>query len=107
MLTFTRATTDEDRRKRKVRYEAMSEESLRHAVDRFTRELQEKEMHDMERHLKTNTLRYSMMELNRRGLFVEPVILSTQKKKKADFFITMEIDPKSIETNMMKVLKSR
>ncbi len=81
MLTFKREQTQEEKDKRDARYKAMSEESLRNAVDRFTRELKEKSMDEFEAHLKTNSLRYAMMELHRRGLFVEPVIISTQKKE--------------------------
>ena len=107
MLTFKRKQTQEEKDKRAARYAAMSEESLRAQIDRFSEELKEKRMGIWECHLKTNSLRYAMMELNRRGLSVAPVIIAIQKKRTTErqsFFITMEMDAKKLERNISKLL---
>lgn len=78
MLTFQRDQTQAEKDKREARYSDMSEDDLRFAVDRFSRELKEKPMAEFECHLKTNSLRFALKELNKRGLPVAPVVISTQ-----------------------------
>lgn len=107
MLTFNREQTQDEKDRREARYKAMTEEELRSQVSWFTRELKIKRMKEFEQHLKTNSLRYAMMELHKRGLFVEPVILSTQKKKPDFRVLTHEIDMKKIEGHMTKILVSK
>lgn len=109
MLHFNREQTQEEKDKREDRYKAMSEDDLWKQIARFARELNEaKNMHHFEASFKTNSINHAMTELQRRGLFVEPVITATQKKKPATHtFITMEIDMERIERNMMISLTKR
>lgn len=79
MITFEREQTEEEKKKRKARYKAMSEEELRAQVDRFTRDIKEGGMIYWVSHLKTNSLCCAIMELYSRGIRVDPVITSIQK----------------------------
>lgn len=65
--------------RREERYRGMSEEKLRADIDRFAKEVQEQDLDLREVQAKTNSIRYALLELLRRDLPVEPVVVSTQQ----------------------------
>lgn len=76
-----RKETKKERRDRLARYHSMSEGDLREQVARFSKELKDKPMSLRETGFKLNSLRHAMMELNRRGLPIDPIVTAVQKSR--------------------------
>ena len=91
--------------RREARYRDMTDSDLRIQITIFSDELKDKRLPLREVQFKTNSIRKALMELSRRGLKVEPIIIARQKTKPGThYFITHEIDMESIERNMTKLL---
>lgn len=103
-----RKETEKERGDRLARYHSMSEVELRERVVRFSKELEDTSMSLRETGFKSNSLRHAMMELTRRDLQVDPIVITVQKNRTVTakrFFITRELDPKRLEQNMLSLLK--